>query len=172
MSELPIDPDKLAPDPDFKVPDLMGTVEGWRAWGVPAELPDYGVPPKLYSVSHVRYFWVPRRVSLAECRTCGPDVPGDHCACGFYSAKTLAHLMSMGYHRYDAEASGMFHVVGRVANWGKVKDATQGWRAAKSYPVHLYVPFEAWRLSKPLEEAYGVPVSLKNTLIPVRRKPL
>lgn len=167
--ELPFDPGK-APDENFRIPDLAEAVEGWRAWGVPVEPPLYGQLPKLYSVSHIEYFWVPQREMIAECTKENPcpvdDLPGEKCGCGFYSAKTLEHLMSMGYHQYDAEMRGMFHVVGRVANWGKVIPATQGWRAQKSYPVELFVPFEAHRLVKGLKEAYRVPVRLKNILRP------
>jgi hypothetical protein len=166
----PLDPKRWTPDPNFKAPDVIGTVMGWRAWGVPKELPEFGVAPKLYSVSHVRYFWAPRQAALADCRTCGDDVPGEHCTCGFYSAKTYEHLTSMSYHLYDADHSGMFHVVGQVANWGKVCEASQGWRSAKSYPTQLFVPFEAWHLAKPLSKAYGVPVQLKNILQPTIRR--
>lgn len=165
-SEYPIDLSKIKADLDFRAPDLIGTCEGWRAWGVPALKPRYGNPPKLYSVTHTRYFWNPRQLSRAECNRCGPDVPGENCSCGFYSAKTLAHLMGMAYHQYDAEASGFFHVVGQVANWGKVIECSSGWRAEKAYPVHLYIPFEAHHLALALKEAYGVPVSLKNILVP------
>lgn len=166
--DRPFDP-SLAPDENFRIPDLAEAVEGWRAWGVPADPPPYGAFPKLYSVSHSQYFWVPRREMIAECEKCpDDDLPGEKCGCGFYSAKTLEHLMSMGYHQYDAERQGMFHVVGRVANWGKVIPATQGWRAQKSYPIELFIPFEAHRLAQGLKEAYGVPVRLKNTLKPVR----
>jgi len=154
---------------EFRVPDIAGTVEGWRAWGVPANRPSFGTLPKLYSVSHNRYFWKPKEFARATCRRCN-ETPGENCTCGFYSAKTLDHLMGMSYHQYDAEAGGYFHVVGQVANWGKVVEGSQGWRAEKSYPVHLYVPYEAWPLAKPLSENYGVPVSLKNILIPHRRR--
>lgn len=167
--ELPFDPAKAA-DPEFQLPDIVGTVEGWRAYGVPTTLPKFGVPPKLYSPSHdTSYYWIPRKVSVAICdRTKVQNPEGcpdmeDH-ACGFYSAKSLEHLMTMSYHQYDAERNSMFHVIGRVANWGKVIEGSLGWRAQKSYPVELFVPFEAWGLAKALGESYGVPVRLKNIL--------
>lgn len=177
MARVP-DPDEFAglANQSFKAPDLIGTVEGWRAWGVPSKLPPFGMTPKLYSVTYTEYFWRPRQTMHAMCDAerpgrCrkGGDSPGEECSCGFYSAKTLEHLMSMSYHLYDADAKGYFHVVGQVANWGKVIEGTQGWRAAKSYPVRLFVPFEAVHLAKPLADAYGVPVSLKNILTPVER---
>lgn len=161
---------------DFQAPDLIGTVEGWRAWGVPVKLPRYGTSVKLYSVTYREYFWKPRQTMEAKCQgnplECikGGRVPGESCSCGFYSAKTLHHLMSMNYHLYDAEEKGYFHVVGQVANWGKVIEGTQGWRAQKSYPVKLFLPFEASHLAKPLADSYGVPVSLKNILTPTNRQ--
>jgi hypothetical protein len=167
MSSLPFDPKKL-PEKDFRVPDIMGCVSGWRAWGVAKDPPDFGTPPKLRSVTYGAYYWAPKRIAEAHCERCGeadgPGVPGESCSCGFYSAKTLEHLLSMSYHMYDADSSGCFHVVGQVANWGKVIEGTQGWRSQFSYPVKLYVPFEAWRLTKPLTKAYGIPCALKNTL--------
>jgi hypothetical protein len=106
-----------------------------------------------------------RQTTQMGLHTCkGVTIPNEHCTCGFYSAKTYDHLQSMTYHLYDAEANGMFHIAGRVANWGKVVEGTQGWRSEFSYPLELFVPFEAWRLCTPLESLYGVPSQLKNTL--------
>lgn len=162
--ELPFDPDKL-PDPEFQAPDLVGAVEGWRVWRVSTELPKFGGAPKLYSATYGGYYWAARKACVAECEKCGENVPGEYCSCGFYSAKTFDHLMGMSYHLYDAE-TGMIAVLGQVANWGKVIEATQGWRAQIAYPVRLWVPFEAAKLAKPLKEAYGVPVGLRNWLKP------
>jgi hypothetical protein len=166
----PFDPEKT-PDPTFRAPDLMQAVEGWRAWGVDTVLPKFGVPPKLRSLTQGLHFnggyWTPRKKARAHCDSCGEDVPGWNCSCGFYSAKTQDHLLSMSYHIYDSE-TGMFHVVGQVANWGKVVEGSQGWRSEFSYPVRLYVPFEAHKLAKPLSNAYGIPVKLKNTLKPAQ----
>lgn len=163
--EGPLDPERLLADPNFRVPDLIGTVEGWRAWRVPVTLPPYGLAPKMYSVTAAQadYAWVPRKRMQADCPTCGDNVPGNTHTCGFYSARDLEHLMSQGYHHYT-EHDGYTRVVGQVANWGKVIECTRGWRAQYAYPVSLYVPFECWRLLKPLSEAFGVPAKLMNTL--------
>lgn len=171
MDDFPFDPEKI-PDPDFEAPDLAGTVEGWRAWQVPVKVPPFGVSPKLHSVTYGSYYWTPRQAMIADCNSCGDDAPGENCHCGFYSAKTFDHLMGMSYHWYDAENDGMFKVVGQVANWGKVIEGSQGWRSRFSYPVQLWIPFEAWRLAKPLSTGYGVPVKLVNHLNPGMRNPV
>lgn len=172
VENLPIDVTKL-PNPDFRAPDVIGTVEGWRAWQVSGKVPPFGASPKLYSIVHSQYYWIPRRVSIAECgkkkpcdREGGQGIPGEQCACGFYSAKTFDHLMTMGYHTYDGEVDGMYCIVGQVANWGKVIEGSLGWRAQKSYPVALYVPFEIWKLAPALTSAYGVKCKLRNFLKP------
>jgi hypothetical protein len=166
-NDLPVDPRKLIPDQDWKAPDVIGTVEGWRTWAIEKQPPKFGVPPKLYSIAGTSgYYWVPRKKAIAECQYgCAPEnVPGVMCGCGFYSAKTWEHLSTMPYPRYDAEAMGMFHVVGRVANWGRVIEGSLGWRAQFSYPVELWFPFEAAKLATGIKEAYGVKVRLVNFL--------
>jgi hypothetical protein len=168
MIEPPFDLERL-PDPNFKVPDLIQAVEGWRVWRVSTELPRFGASPKMYSATHSNYYWTPRKVSLAACRKCDQDVPGEKCSCGFYSAKTFSHLMTMAYHWYNMD-DGYVMVLGQVANWGKVIEGTQGWRAAMAYPVKLWVPFESWKIAQALEDGYGVPVALKNYLKPAGRR--
>jgi hypothetical protein len=169
--DLPFDPAKLAglSDGGFRAPELEGTVEGWRAWRVSMTPPPYGTAPRLNSATF-SYYWAPRTLARAECDACGSDVPGEHCSCGFYSAKTLDHLRDMGYHTYDSN-TGNVCVVGQLANWGKVIEGSQGWRAEKAYPVVIYVPFEAHRLARPISDAYGVPVRLLNLLDPTKRPP-
>jgi hypothetical protein len=164
MTEPLIDPAKLAAERNFRAPDLVGHMEGWRAWNVSAQLPRFGTAPKLYSVTHSSYYWQPRKLSRAICSQDPSHVPGEKCGCGFYAAKDLDHLLTLGYSNYDAEASGQFCVVGQLAMWGKVIEGSQGWRAEKAYPVKLFVPFEAHYLAKPLSDAYGVPVQLRNIL--------
>jgi hypothetical protein len=171
--DLGIDFSKLVGliDAGFTAPDVVGTVEGWRAWRVKLEPPRFGTAPKLMSAAF-NYSWTPRVKARAECAKCkNPDptandhVPGTHCSCGFYSARTLDHLRRMGYHGYS-QSSGYTSVVGQLANWGKVIPGSQGWRAEFAYPAVLFVPFEAWRLRKPLMRAYGVPCKLLNLLDP------
>jgi hypothetical protein len=175
---LPFDPRKAA-DPDLTLPDLTDAVEGWRAWTVHLDdEPRFGLSPKLYSVTRGDYFWTPKRASLAVCeRGCAESelddegnpnprvLPGENCSCGFYCAKDVKHLLSMGanYADYDIRG-GQIKVVGKVALWGKVVEGTQGYRSAKAYPVSLYVPFEAAHIAKPLADGYGCRVAPMNFL--------
>lgn len=154
---------------EVAVPDSTQLAIGWRAWGIDPN----DESATLMSVTHTGP-WTPRQPMEATCdkstgrgngvKREGHEVPDEQCSCGLYSAKTLDHLMSMTYHRYDAEKHGMYHVIGKVKLWGKVIEGSQGWRAQIGYPSELFVPFEAWRLAPRLERAYGVPVRLKNIL--------
>jgi hypothetical protein len=163
----PVDVERITSDVDFEAPTILGTVEGWRAWRVSIALPRYGLAPKLGSVTHKSYFWTPRKRARAECRKDPTHVPGEGCICGFYSAKTYQELVNLGnqYHDYAGDEAGYFCVVGRLANWGKVIEGSQGWRSEYAYPTELYVPFEFARShAARLEEAYGIPVRLRNIL--------
>jgi hypothetical protein len=160
-------PEKLAGlvDAGFTAPDVIGHVEGWRAWRVPRQPPLFGTAPKLHSASYA-YYWTPRVKARAECDRGHDDhVPGETCSCGFYAAKTLDQLRQMGYSTYD-ENGEFVRVVGQMALWGKVIEGSQGWRAEFAYPATLFVPFEAHKLAPPLAKAYGVPVRLLNLLDP------
>jgi hypothetical protein len=119
---------------------------GWRGWVV-----EKGV---LRSVND-RDIWVPGEPFEAEC-SAGKShkrVPWERCSCGLYSTKTLVKLQKNGYHHLGAW--------GRVAIWGEIIEASDGWRSQFAYPVMIYVSNLAWRRVKPLER-YGVPVLLEN----------
>src|SRR5947209_11993299 len=104
---VPFDLGLIRKAPGFEVPDIEGTVEGWRAWTVYKKLPPFGVDPKMHSVVW-NYTWYPQQVAEAECGVHGHK-SGQHdgpaadarCSCGFYTAKSLRHLMQMGYHGYS-----------------------------------------------------------------------
>jgi hypothetical protein len=155
-----------------RAPDELGTVTGWRAWKVDRR-PDENGQLLLHSATF-DYAWVPYEKARASCDRCksldprsSACVPGEHCTCGFYTARSLSHLRQMGYHRYNASEDGQATIVGRVANWGKVIPGTQGWRAEYAYPEMLYVPFEiAAYVARAVSDTYGVPVTLLNLLDP------
>lgn len=164
--DLAREQDPTLPASNIAIPDYHETMIGWRAWGVKPDL-EFGEIPLLRSVTYSDHAWTPGEPTEAECRRAHRgthEVPHETHTCGLYSAKTRERLMSMEYHRYDAEQRGLFHVVGSVSLWGKIVEGSQGWRAQFGYPRELFLPFEAWSLAAPLTEAYGVPVRLNNIL--------
>lgn len=164
IAALPFDPRRL-PDPELELPDLDEAEVGWRAWTVNYDLPRFGLPPKLHSATFKTHYWTPGRASMAACsRGCPPDdMPGRSCKCGFYAAKSVKHLLRLGYaSRCHNINGGKVGVIGEVALWGKIVEGNQGYRAQYAYPTKLYLPFEANHLAKPLSEAYGVEVVPMN----------
>lgn len=146
------------------VPDYVEVTVGWRAWSVRPQA-DLDQTPILHSVTRSYHSWPPRKRMEAVCDICSsPPFMGEGHLCGLHSARTLEDLQGMPYHRYDADANGLYHVIGTVSNWGDVIEGSQGWKSQYGYPRELYLPFEAWALAIPLSEAYGVPVRLKNIL--------
>lgn len=158
-------------DPAVVAPDFSDVMVGFRAWGIDKTGGYFGTEHNVRLESlNSSSVWLPREPFVATCggqphcrryknepRLC----PGETCTCGIYAAKTLAHLQTMSYHFYSEDH---WKVVGPIALWGKVREGSQGWRAQKGYPQALYVPYEAWHLAEPLQEAYGVPVRLENFL--------
>lgn len=149
---------------DIVVPDFTDVMVGWRAWKV-VERP--GFLPQLRSATKSA-IWPGYEVFAAECNKHknkpSHQIPTFKCQCGVYSAKSRAHLLTMGYNNYY-DPDEALTVIGEVNLWGHIVEGTQGWRAQFGYPRKLYVPFEAAvRILEPLEQAYGVPVKLQNTL--------
>lgn len=145
-------------------PDMIDPVIGWRVWRVKTKLRP-GELPLLRSATFGGAIWEPGRTVAAVCpkgHKHGPPCTGA-CGSGLYSAKDYWHLMGMSYPEYE-DADEEVMVLGECYFWGKVVEGTQGWRAEFGYPKRLWVPYEANRLAKPLREAYGVPVGMKNFL--------
>jgi hypothetical protein len=144
---------------------------GWRTWTVPA-LHDSEQPGRTSGVAQFPGGMVlvtghdtewPRRVPLeAGCRMGRPHrSPDPNCSCGIYAARTLPVLRSRRYAAgpHDSEAPD---VVGEIALWGRIMESTEILRAEFAYPKRLYVAHTRWQLAKPLGEAYGVPVEIRN----------
>jgi hypothetical protein len=163
-------------DGAIEVPDYSDVMVGWRAWQVNAEQWDEK-DIWLRSITHSKFTWTPREPLVAVCdggrgngggagrakaRNHEPPEPG--CTCGVYAARTREHLVSMSYHVYNEDATERFCVIGTVSMWGGVIPGTQGWKSGIAYPRELIVPYEAYHLVKPLQEAYGVPTRLENIL--------
>jgi len=165
LEELPFDPRRIR-NSGLTLPDLSDAVQGWRAWTVERTLPKFGLAPKLFSATYDDY-WAPHVAHRALCEYHGDKeghhIPDERCTCGFYAAKSLKHLLSMGYATFNYSGQPNRElVIGKVAMWGKVLEGNQGWRTEYAYPVILYIPYTLPELQRPLADGYGVPVTMLN----------
>jgi hypothetical protein len=136
------------------LPDYIEPIVGWRAWAV--------VPgPLLASPVMRRTVWQPRERFEAVCAA-RHEVPHPECRCGIYAAASREQLADLRYPEYNLAVSDVV-VVGEIKLWGGVIPGEQGWRAQFAYPRRLLIPYECWRLAKPLSARYGVPTSISNT---------
>jgi hypothetical protein len=145
---------------DFQIPDLVGEIVGYRAWGVTR----VGRIARLTSVIQQAGIWPTNRMLLAKCPGSsdgdqGHVVPDEACSCGIYAARDRDHLLELGYGQYQDPDD--IRVFGEVALSGKVILAEKGYRAARARVKKLYVPHSAWRLVRALE-GYQVPIGLGN----------
>ncbi len=150
----------------FVVPDVVGEIIGFRAWYV-VRLGK--TTTRLYSLMS-RTKWPTDDFFTASClygHEHPEGVPSESCTCGIYVARDRTHLVSLGYNAYDDESK---RVVGEVAISGKIRVATNGYRAEKARIHKLLVPYEMWKMAKPLGDAYNVPVELDNILKTERRR--
>jgi len=128
------------------VPDLVEPVEAWRVWRVGMS-EDHVVLKSLFagSVWHPavplaaecaqrhRSWWRPWRVSQEN-----HPVPDLDCSCGIYGVRTPTPALP--YLEGRTFVCRGERVIGRVALWGDVVECQGGWRAARAYPIELFVP--------------------------------
>jgi hypothetical protein len=156
---------------EFRVPDVIGEVVGWRAWNVVGTM---RVPRLMsinqagFSVMHLDAIWPTNRWFLAKCphgHTAGAHddaIPVEGCSCGIYSARDRDHLTDLRYGAYGErlEDGSKLVAIGEVAYSGKVIPGSQGWKGQKARVKSLVVPYELWRWAKPLGAAYRVSVQV------------
>jgi hypothetical protein len=131
------------------VPDYAEPVEAWRVWRV-ARRDGRVVLQSLF----VRAVWEPRVPFVATCgvghrswRRPWRKRPNDHaapefdCSCGIYGVQSIAAARS--YLERPPLLCRDDRVIGRVALWGDVVEASSGWRASHAYPIELFVPTTA-----------------------------
>jgi hypothetical protein len=115
------------------------------------------------------------------------EAPAYDCCCGIHALATperaAAYLRSEG----DKGAPAVQRVLGAVSLWGRVVEATNGWRASVAYPHRIIVP--TGRLQRVVAaalwpyrpspgavaealEAYGVPVELSESRSIAADRPL
>lgn len=139
-----------------RAPDIVGEVVGLRAWVV--EGLERAGPPRLVSLFHSTT-WPRDTWMLAACDLCADeDIPNPRCSCGIHAARDRPHLRDLGY----AHTSRDVVAIGEVALAGKVIVGANGWRAEKARVARLWLPYQHWRVLRPLQNAYGVPVALTN----------
>ena len=139
-----------APQPD---PPETDPIVGYRSWKLVES--SEGVPV-LYSVVQ-DYCWLPFEPAHGEVNA-NPDDPNsaDDRHGGIYAFKSPQDV-----HQY----AGFAHISGEVNLWGFVLEHDEGYRAEFAYPKELWVnkEFDATMILR-LEEAYGVPVVIKEDL--------
>lgn len=155
----------MSPDPDdFQVPDVIGEIVAYRAWRIVG--PEQ--TPRLQSVTHQRgddqiwptHRWFPALCNgKTECRVGDKTIPGVGCSCGLYAARSMEHLLSMGY---AGVSHGGSTVIGEVGFAGKVIRGTQGWRAERGRVLRLWVPIADYVQGELLGQAYRVPVEVAS----------
>lgn len=131
---------EIQPAGDLVVPDVFGTVRGYRWWSMSA-------PPLHESPAHADRVW-PSRVlqgtrdlwlpgeNVAKCLANGAHdpslIPLENCGCGFWAYWRLQS--------HDIGA-GSLPVCGVVEGYGAVLIGEKGFRAAKARIVALHLPF-------------------------------
>jgi hypothetical protein len=158
---------------DFRVPDRIGTVEGWRAWWLVADRRDPEPGPRLRSIVWSDE-WEPMEPMCATCRVIPRtayythEAPSEECHCGIYATfeREEARTSWAAKTRYGLPPYliPLYRVLGRVAMWGTVVEHETGARASTAYPLEFELPrrFPGALLS-PSEaaaalEPWGVPV--------------
>jgi hypothetical protein len=108
-------------------PDLAAPIAGWRVWRLEK---DEGGPVLASPMKPLA--WAPRRAATASCAAGCAGPPGWDCHCGLYALADLADLAGLATDHVST-------VIGCTALWGRVVEATNGWRAERAYPLVLFV---------------------------------
>lgn len=145
-----------APQDDGQVPDVYGTVRGYRWWTLPA-------PPLHLSPAHAEENW-PRPTllrgqmgtwqpggNIAACKTSYPHdpslVPAENCGCGFWAYWRL-QLHELG--------GSQIKVCGVIEGYGAVLIGEKGFRAAKARIVALHLPLTIQPEAEPDDDPLGL----------------
>lgn len=118
------------------VPDAVGTVEGFRVWGLRRDHDGWLLQSTAAGFTARMPVWEPRERFSARCltvRPCAAAVPEPMHGCGIYALSSLEDALDWGRRM----AAGRAIVVGEVAGWGRVVETTRGWRAQHAYPQQL-----------------------------------
>jgi hypothetical protein len=152
-------------------PDLAEAIEAWRAWRVVQRGTSYLLRSVLKPT-----IWPQHEPLAAECLHSEPwprrvwrrpdgrhEAPHFRCDCGIYAAD-LARVDQ--YLTPSPLEPTVGRVLGRVSLWGTVIECERGFRASFAYPRVIYIPGDAARTDRRLDELaaalaeYGVPVEV------------
>ena len=163
---------------DVDAPDAIEPAVGWRIWDV-VELDGR------YRLCSLAFWtiWMPGQAAVAACRRMLVDrswarlpdhaAPHERCTCGIYATVSVQQALDYA-RRFRPRSDTLHRVAGRVALWGTVVEAEEGWRGSEAYPTVLFVPAVRRRRlvgglpapAAPVEEVaagladYGAPVEL------------
>lgn len=127
---------------DFKIPDAIEPVEGWK---VLCHSPDGTLGSPRYPLT-----WTPGEKVVARCAYAGAHkAPNDHCSCGIYMVKSQMRAMM-----YDDLAPS---VLVRLKGWGIVVPADRGYRVQYAYPAEMYLLDGTDDACEKLTRLWGVP---------------
>ena len=110
-----------------EAPDLATPIVGWRVWlmGWDEDGPTLVSPVAPFT-------WLPRVATTAGCRAGCAQAPTWDCHCGLYATADLRLVAPM------VISAGA--ILGCAALWGRVVEATDGWRGERGYPLVLFAP--------------------------------
>lgn len=146
---------------EFVVPDSIEPFVGFRAWEV-RNLSLFSVTP----MSKAAAIWPVGKRMEALCNhktSTNHEPPEQNCSCGIYAARTFDHLAEQRYQEFMAE--GPVVIAGTVWLWGKVIQASHGFRAQYAYPKRLWIPHYFWKEGREVAKEYKVKTKLVNTLV-------
>lgn len=109
-------------------PDLAEPIAAWRIWRLGF---DAAREPSLLSPMR-RTRWPARTATIAGCDVGCAQPPTPYCGCGLYGLAEPPIWSRWSRH-------GVV-VLGCTALWGRVIEATEGWRGERGYPLVLFVP--------------------------------
>jgi hypothetical protein len=132
-------------EPDF----FSEAIIAWRAWVVNKKRDS--VRLRSTSMSTV---WEPNAWLEASCKK-QHNPPAKRCGCGIYAVNNFNYLQGL-------KIVGPSGVFGEVWLAGEIVEGTAGYRAARAYPKHIYVPHTKWHWVDALRDTYDVPVTLRN----------
>lgn len=123
------------------VPDVIGTYSSWKTWTWNFD------EDRLQSPARSGFFWEPLKVTTAYCHQC-PAPPCTLCTCGIYGGT-------------EAQATTYGQILGKIKQWGRFVQATQGVKSQFAYPEVFLLKASQIEMVDKLKQ-YGVPIQIST----------